>query len=846
MNLLAQWDLIEVKISAGFLIKMIPLAVLQMAVCASRCVRRVRIECGQLLLICLAAANVTAAVSAQDVTTWHNDIARTGTQTKETILTPANVNSQQFGRVFSFAVVGDVYAQPLYLSQYVMGDGVAHNVLIVATAQDYIYAFDADGNNPAQGYLWRDSLLGSGETWALASDVSTVDINPNIGIIGTPVIDRTKGAIYVVAKSKNVSGGSPVFCQRLHALNIADGTEMLNGPTLIAAELPGTGNGGTTVAFDPMLQNQRAALLLTSTPGVGSGNSVFIAWGSHGDKGDYHGWIMAYDASDISQQMGAWTSTPNGDGGGVWMSGGGTSSDGSGNIFAASGNGLFDANVSGSDFGDSAFRLTLSGTGFAVADSFTPANQLSLDTGDHDMGMSAVLLMPTQTGPLPHLAMTSDKNGTIYLLNRDAMGGFDTPANSSVQTLVTGYHIHSSAAFFNNTLYLGLDNGPLQAWTLDPATDQLVSKSASNTIFTTPAYSGGGGTPSISANGTSNGIAWIIQDTQYNSGPAILHAYNAADLTQELYNSQQAANGRDNAAIAVKFTTPTIANGKVYMGGRNAVTVYGGLSVYSLPASTPSIQPASGTYAGPQTVTITDATPNVSIYYTSDGTTPGTSSMLYTGPIQANGSQTIEAIAIAPGTSQSDKAVASYTIKRSTQTQVSLSSVANITGLFADKSIVASNGLDGSGHAFSATQMGSSLTLFGVKFVLGTPGKNDMVSGVRSTAIPLPAGPFNKLLILGTAVHKDLSGVVFTVTYTDGTVARFTQNMSPWTSSKNHSGESIAYTGTYYDTKSGGRVNAKVYLYRYSFTLNSGKTVKTVTVPANAEVVVAAVSVLVN
>lgn len=821
---------------------MIPLSVLQMAARVLRGAHWARMVRGQLFSVWLATAGV--AMSAQDVTTWHNDISRTGVQGKESILTPVNVNSQQFGKVFSFAVVGDVYAQPLYLSQYVMNDGIAHNVLIVATAQDYVYAFDADGKNPAQGYLWRDSLLGSGETWALATDVSTVDINPNIGIIGTPVIDRSRGIIYVVAKSKNPIG--PVFSQRLHALNVADGTETLNGPKVIAAEVAGSGNGTTSVAFDSMLQNQRAALLLAATPGVGSGNSVLIAWGSHGDKGDYHGWIVAYDAADISQQKGAWTTTPNGDGGGVWMSGGGTSSDGNGNVFAASGNGLFDANVSGSDFGDSAFRLTLSNAGFAVADSFTPANQLSLDTGDHDMGMSAVLLMPTQAGPLPHLAVTSDKTGTIYLLNRDAMGGFDTPANSCVQTLVTGYHIHSSAAFFNNTLYLGLDNGPLQAWTLDAATDQLVSKSASNTIFTTPAYSGGGGTPSISANGTSNGIAWIIQDTQYNSGPAILHAYNAADLTQELYNSQQAANGRDSAAIAVKFTTPTIANGKVYVGGRNAVTVYGVLSTYSVPAATPVIQPGSGTYAGPQTVTITDSTPNASIYYTSDGTTLGTSSMLYAGPIQVTSSRTIEAIAIAPGTSQSDKAVASYTVKRSTQSQVSLAGVANMTGLFSDGATVASNGLDGTGHAFSANQMGGSLTLFGVKYVLGTPGKNDMVSGARSTVIPLPAGPCNKLLILGNAVHKDLSGVVFTVTYTDGTVTRFTQNMSPWTSSKSHSGESIAYAGSYYDTNSGGRINGKVYLYRYSFTLNSAKTVKSVTVPANAEVVVAAISMLVN
>jgi len=806
--------------------------------------RRVFAQRARVFLIALFVFTGLLRSPAQDVTTWHNDMARTGVQPRETVLTPASVSSQQFGKVFSYAVIGDVYAQPLYLSQYTMADGLAHNVLIVATAQDYIYAFDADGNNPAQGYLWRQTLLGPGETWASASDVNTVDINPNIGIIGTPVIDRTSGTIYVVAKSKISDGMSTAFYQRLHALNVADGSEKLNGPTVIAASVPGTADNGTAVAFDSFLQNQRAALLLAPTPGVGSGTSVVIAWGSHGDKGPYHGWIMAYDAADVSHQNGAWTTTPNGIGGGVWMSGGGVSSDGNGNIFAASGNGLFDANVSGGDFGDSAFRLTLSSSGLQVMDSFTPADQLSLDTGDHDMGMSAVLLIPAQTGPLANLAVTSDKTGTLYLMNRDRMGGYGTPDNSAVQSLLTGYHIHSSAAFFNGGLYIGLDNGPLQAWSLNSATDQFGPQSSTSTIFATPAYSGGGGTPSISANGTSNGIAWIIQDTKYNFGPAVLHAYNSADLSQELYNSEQAANGRDAAAIAVKFTTPTIANGRVYVGGRNAVTVYGLLSTYSAPAAVPVIKPGSGTYAGPQTVTMTDATPNASIYYTSDGTAPGTNSILYSGAIQATRSQSIEAVAIAPGFSESDKTVVTYTINRSMQTQVSLTGAANVVGRFTDGTKLSSSGLDGAGHAYSANQMGSSVTLFGVKFTFGSAGKNDMVKG--ASVIALPAGPFNKIQLLGTAIHSDQKGVVFTVTYSDGSIDRFTQNMSPWTASKSHSGESIAYSGTYCDTSSGGRVTEKVFLYRYSFALNSGKALKSITLPANSDVAIAAISMLTN
>lgn len=819
--------------------------------CASVRVSYARRLCAQTARACLTALGMVLLLPhapAQDVTTWHVDIARTGVQTRETQLTPANVNSDQFGKLFTFPVIGDVYAQPLYLSQYPMSDGATHNVLIVATAQDNIYAFDADGNNPPQGYLWSRSLLGPSETWATATDVNTVDINPNIGIIGTPVIDRSTGTIYVVAKSKDSGGATPQFYQRLHALNVADGSEKLNGPTLIAANVPGSGDGSTTVAFDPFLQNQRAALLLAPTPGVGCGNSLFIAWGSHGDKGNYRGWIMAYDAADVSRQSGAWTTTPNGHGGGVWMSGGGISSDGKGSIFAASGNGTFDADPNQGDYGDSAFRLTLSPSGLNVADFFTPANQSSLDSGDHDMGMSAMVLLPPLPGPLPHLAVTSDKNGTLYLVNRDSMGGYNASANSSLQTLSTGYHVHSSAAFFNSKVYIGLDNGPLQAWTINTSTDQLVPQSFTSTTFSTPAWSGGGGTPSFSANGTSKGIAWILQDTQYNYGPAVLHAYNAADLSKELYNSQQASNGRDTAAIAVKFTTPTIANGHVYVGGRNAVTAYGLFNANNAAPLTapPAFQPAPGTYAGPQTITLTDATPDASIYYTTNGSIPTASSTLYTGPIPVTRSQSIKAIAIASGSSQSTYAVGSYNLRPAGQQQVSLDSAFNTIALFSDGAQVSSSGLDGSGNAYSANQIGSTLTLFGVRFVLGSPNQNDMVSGASASVVPLPAGPYNKLQLVGTAIHRDQTGVVFTVTYTDGTVTRFTQNMSPWTAPRNHSGESIAWSGTYADTSSGGSLQQNAYLYRYSFTLDSGKTLQSITLPANSEVAIAAISMLSN
>lgn len=610
----------------------------------------------------LAFSAIASCAGAQDVTTWHYNNARTGVQSNETTLTPSNVNSSSFGKVFSLPVTGDLYAQPLYLNQYMMSDGKLHNVLIVATAQDYVYAFDADGNNPAQGYLWRDFLVGSGETWLSYTDeANDFDIDPYIGIISTPAIDRGGGTIYVVSRSKTTSGTTKFF-QRLHALNVADGTEKLNGPTTIQATVKGLGDGGTTITFNSQLENQRAALLLAPTPSAGSGNAIFISWASHGDHGVYHGWVMAYDAANIATQLGAWVDTPNGEEGGIWMAGGGPSSDGQGNIFVADGNGTFDANTGGSDYGDTAVRLTL-GTSLGVADYFTPGDQSSLNTDDQDMGTGAVLLLPTQSGSAPHLAMTTDKTGTIYLINRDQMGHFTMPSNSSRQSFGGGSKNRSSFAFFNNVAYGGFAGEPLQAWAFNPSTELFTTtaQSKSGTIYGCNC-NGAGTTPSVSANATANGIVWALDDSGFYHTAAILHAYNPANLATELYNSTQAANSRDAAAIAVKFTTPTVANGKVYVGGRNAVTVYGLLNNAAPPAATPSFSPPGGTYTGPQTVSITDSTPNASIYYTTNGTPASTGSTLYSAPIQVAASETLEAVAIASGFSQSSDALASYTI----------------------------------------------------------------------------------------------------------------------------------------------------------------------------------------
>ena len=529
---------------------------------------------------CLVLAAICSAsiAGAQNVTTAQYENARASVQNQETVLTPSAVNSNSFGKLFSFAVSGHVYAQPLYISRLTMADGKTHNVLFVATEQDYLYAFDADGNNPAQGYLWEDFLADPGEKFLSYSDVNNGDIYPDIGITGTPVIDSSTGTLYVVAKSKTTA--TPVqFYQRLHAINLADGSEKFNGPTVVQATVAGNADGGGTISFDPLLGNQRAGLLLAPTPAGSSPASVFIAWGSHGDLGAYHGWLISYNAADISQQTGVWCDTPNGSEGGIWQAGGGLSSDdGNGNIFAASGNGTFDVNTGGADYGNSALAFTLNSNGFALTSYYTPTDQNALV--NNDLGSSSVMLLPPQSGSIPHLAVVAEKHGYFHLLNSDNLGGYlGSSTDTSVQTFNIGTNILGNPSFFNNTLYLAGQGGPLSAWTFDPVA-QLFSTtpvSSSTATYGCDRCGGSGTSPAVSANGTANAIVWALDNSGTETSPAILRAYDALNLQNVLYSSDQAPSNRDTAAIAVKFTMPVVANGHVYVGGINAVTVYGEL-----------------------------------------------------------------------------------------------------------------------------------------------------------------------------------------------------------------------------------------------------------------------------
>jgi hypothetical protein len=508
-------------------------------------------------------ASVSVAVTDFAGTfTYHNDNARTGQNLQELALTPPTVNSLQFGKVFSYPVDGYTYAQPLYVADLpIPGQGV-HNVVFVATEHDSVYAFDADGRSNFP--LWQTRFLAPGVTTVSSDDVNSTDIVPEVGITGTPVIDSQSSTLFVIAKTKE---NGTNFVQHLHALDITTGNEKPGSPVAIQASVPGTGDGGDghgNVTFDALRENQRAALLLQN--GI-----VYIAFASHGDNDPYHGWVLGYDAQTL-QQIAVYNDTPNGSRGGIWQSGGGPSADIAGNIYLAAGNGTFDEDSGGADFGNSFLKFSAGPGGLTLIDFFTPFNQADLSASDLDVGSSASVVLPDQQGsPHPHLLLVGGKDGLLYLLDRDNLGKFNPQDNSqTVQYLfVSAGGIFSTPAVWGNSIYVLATKDVLKAFQLNGGTLSLTSSSPGSTLFLFP-----GATPAVSAKGSSNGIVWLIDSSVFSgSSPAILHAYDATDVSRELYSSDP--NGGGNAAgPAVKFTVPTVANGKVYVGTQNELSVF--------------------------------------------------------------------------------------------------------------------------------------------------------------------------------------------------------------------------------------------------------------------------------
>jgi outer membrane protein assembly factor BamB len=506
----------------------------------------------------LLVSGVTAAV---DVVTYHNDIARTGQNLNEAVLTTSNVNSATFGKLLSLPVDGKVDAQPLYLSQLANIGGGIHNVVYVMTEHGSVYAFDADSGTQ----LWKVSTVGAGET---TSDARGCDqVTPEIGITATPVIDRsagTNGVIYVVAMSKS---GTTYF-QRLHALDVTTGAELFGGPANIAASFPGAGDNSSNgnVVFDPAQYKERAALLLLN--GV-----VYTTWASHCDIRPYTGWIMGYNQTTLAQTS-VFNVVPNGSAGAIWMSDTGPAADSAGNIYLLDANGDFGTTLnaggfpSNGNYGNAFLKLSTS-AGLGVADYFEMQNQQQENDGDTDLGSGGAVVLPDLTdsaGNVQHLAVGSGKDGHIYVVNRDAMGKFNPASNNIYQELsgVLGGGVFSMPAYFNGTLFYGAVGDAIKAFSITNAKLPAGPVSQSSNTFGYP-----GATPSISANGTSNAIVWAAENTT----PAVLHAYDASNL-HELYNSNQAGS-RDQLDAGNKFITPTVVNGKVYVGTQDSVGVFG-------------------------------------------------------------------------------------------------------------------------------------------------------------------------------------------------------------------------------------------------------------------------------
>jgi hypothetical protein len=496
-------------------------------------------------------------------TTFHNDNSRTGQNSNETVLTLSNVNQAQFGKLFSDTLDGLAYASPLYVAGVNVPNQGVHNVVYIATENDSVYAYDAD--NPSTTPLWKTSFLtGSNVTTVPCGDTGECgDIPTQIGITGTPVIDPSSNTLYVVANTKE---GSSTWVQRLHALDITTGGEKFGGPVVIQATVHGDGNGSqaNTLSFDPLRENQRAALLLSN--GV-----VYIAWAAHGDQQPWHGWLMGYNAATLQQTMVNCVS-PNGYGGGIWMSNGGLATDASGDVFFTTGNGDFNANSGGGDYGDSIVKVNPSG---AVDDYFTPYDQASMESGDIDLASAGPVLLLDQPGSIPHLLIAAGKSGSIYVVNRDNMGQYNPNNNSQiVQTLQSilpngnqEEGNYSAPVFFNGFVYFAAVSDNIKTFQLSSGTLSSSPSSQSSEI-----YPNRGGSFAISSNAGSNGILWATQDNSPSNG--VLFAYDASNLSHELYNSSQAAS-RDTLGVATKFSIPLVANGKVFMISNGALVVYG-------------------------------------------------------------------------------------------------------------------------------------------------------------------------------------------------------------------------------------------------------------------------------
>ncbi len=612
------------------------------------------------------------------VLTGRADNGRTGQNTNETMLTPANVNSNSFGRIFSYTVDGCVLGQPLIMPNVTIPGQGAHNVAFVATMHDSVYAFDADSNaGPNAAPLWQVSFINPSAgitTMQSATDLQASSspgfYGPEVGISGTPVIDVLTGTLYVEAKTKEVTGNLTNFVHRVHALDVTTGAEKFGGPVVVSGTVSGIGDGFTgngTLDFNSYKHMNRPALLLMN--GI-----LCVSFTGHQDFPPYHGWVFTYDAYTL-QPLGVYNTTPNGAAGGIWQATSGPAGDAAGNIYFESGNGSFDATHG--NMGDAVVKLSTAG-GLNLADYFAPASQLNLNLQDLDIGSAGVMLLPDAAGSAnhPHLMVAGSKTGVFWLLDRDNLGQFNAGGDTQIVQEISGATggMWVTPAYFNGQIYYSATGDYVKGFAISNAVINTTPLSQSTATIGYPGQS-----LMVSANGVANGIVWGLQTSGAQSSPAVLHAYNATNLAVELYNSSQNAS-RDNPGNAVRYTMPTIANGKVYVGTVSSLSVFGNLSF--LP--TPVIAPNGGIYTNSVLVTITTATNPASIYYTLDGSIPTTNSILYAVPFLITNNVGVQAITAVPG--QPNSAVAAASFFNST----SLGNGTGLTGQYYSNSVYTS------------------------------------------------------------------------------------------------------------------------------------------------------------
>lgn len=554
------------------------------------------------MLILILFANFLAFAALRTeaqvgVWTYHNNNLRTGLNTNETILNLTNVNSTRFGKLMTYPVDGCVYAQPLYMPDVNIPGQGTHNVIFIATENATVYAFDSDSGGASGGQLWKTNLGAAAVTTTATytnksfgtryNGGAYTDIIPQVGSTGTPVIDTNSGTLYVDVFTGIAGGGVTNYYHYLHALNITNGTETANSPVLVTASVAGTGvdSVGGRVTFNAKQENQRCALTL-------SGGIVYISYAGYADTDPYHGWIIGFSTTNLEQLTNyVFNTTPNATTstfganaaeGGLWMGGDGLCVDNNSNLYFMVGNGSFSAtNNSGKvDYGDSFIKLTTT-NGLVVADYFTPWNQTNLQSQDSDLGSGGLMLLPDQTGTYPHEMLGAGKQGQIFVINRDQ---FTTGNNHYDQNNVFDFIVQTNLgqigssfdtpAYFNGRIYYAAQNDNLKAISV---TNGALNRSAILSD-TTRTYPNKGSTPSISANGTNNGIVWTIQMPATLGAAATLVACNATNFTTELYNSGQASGNRDLLGAGIKFNVPTVADGKVIVGTSNSVSVFGLLS----------------------------------------------------------------------------------------------------------------------------------------------------------------------------------------------------------------------------------------------------------------------------